>query len=67
MKAEYDFSKAEQGKFYDPSATFHYSIYLEPDVDDFLNKIAQEKNIDLQILVNQLLRNNIQMIQSIQK
>ena len=67
MKAEYDFSQAEQGKFYDAGATFHYPIYLEPDVDNFLNKIAQEKNIDVQILVNKLLRNNIQIIQSIQQ
>ena len=67
MKGEYDFSKAEQGKFYDSGATFHYPIYLESDVDNFLNKIAQEKNIDVQILVNKLLRNNIQIIQSIQQ
>jgi hypothetical protein len=29
MKSEYDFSKAEQGKFYDADAAFHYPIYLE--------------------------------------
>ncbi len=66
MKAEYDFSQAEQGKFYHPDATFHYPIYLEPDVDNFLNKIAQEKNIDVQTLVNEWLRNNIKLIESIQ-
>jgi len=66
MKAEYDFSHAEQGKFYDSKATFHYPVYLEPDVDNFLTKIAEEKNIDLSILVNELLRNNIKIIQSIQ-
>ena len=66
MKAEYDFSQAEQGKFYNPDATFHYPIYLEPDVENFLKKIAQEKNIDVQILVNEWLRNNIKLIESIQ-
>ncbi len=67
MKAEYDFSHGEQGKFYDSkAATFHYPVYLEPDVDNFLTKIAEEKNIDLSILVNELLRNNIKIIQSIQ-
>jgi hypothetical protein len=66
MKPEYDFSNAEQGKFYHPNATFHYPIYLEPDVDNFLKKIAEEKNIDVQILVNELLRNNIKIIQSVQ-
>lgn len=66
MKPEYDFSNAEQGKFYHPNAIFHYPIYLEPDVDNFLHKIAEEKNIDVQILVNELLRNNIKIIQSVQ-
>jgi hypothetical protein len=66
MKPEYNFSNAEQGKFYHPNATFHYPIYLEPDVDNFLHKIAEEKNIDVQILVNELLRNNIKIIQSVQ-
>ncbi|MBE9248485.1 hypothetical protein IQ226_04620 [Dolichospermum sp. LEGE 00240] len=66
MKAEYDFSQAEQGKFYNADATFHYPIYLEPDVDNFLKKIAQKKNIDVQTLVNEWLRNNIKLIESIQ-
>ena len=35
-------------------------------VDQFLQKIAENKNIDLQILVNELLRNNIKIIQSVQ-
>jgi len=66
MKSEYDFAKAEQGKFYHPDATFHYPIYLEPDVEQFVTKIAEDKNIDVQVLVNEWLRNNIKLIQSIE-
>ncbi len=66
MKSEYDFSKAEQGKFYDQNLQLDYPIYLEADVNKFLKKVAQDKNIDLQKLVNELLRNNIKIIQSIQ-
>jgi hypothetical protein len=66
MKPEYDFSAAEQGKFYNPDATFHYPIYLESDVNTFLKKIAEEKNLDIQVLVNELLRTNIKIIQSVQ-
>lgn len=47
MKSEYDFSQAEQGKFYHPDATFHYPIYLEPDVEKFLTKLAKNKNINV--------------------
>ncbi len=66
MKSEYDFSKAEKGKFHHPDAKFHYPIYLEPDVEEFLTKVAEQKNIDVQVLVNEWLRNNIKLIQSIE-
>ncbi len=59
MKSEYDFSKAEQGKFYHPNAKFNYSIYLEPDVEQFITKIAEQRKTDVQILVNEWLRNHI--------
>ena len=32
MKAEYDFSKAERGKFYHPDAVFSFPVYLARDV-----------------------------------
>ena len=66
MKAEYDFSKAERGKFYQPDAEFSFPIYLEADVNDFLNKLAAQKQVDVQELVNDWLRVNIKLIQSTQ-
>jgi len=47
MKSEYNLSQAEQGKFYHPDATFHYPIYLEPDVEKFLTKLAKNKKINV--------------------
>jgi len=66
MKAEYDFSNAERGKFYHPSAVFSFPVYLEPDVNDYLSKLAEEKKVDIQDLVNEWLRANMKFIQSIQ-
>lgn len=66
MKAEYDFSKAERGKFYHPDATFSFPIYLEPDVNDFLSKLAEQKQADIQDLVNDWLRVDMKLIQSVQ-
>ena len=66
MKTEYDFSKGERGKFYNPKATFNLPIYLEKDVDDFIRKLANETGKDAETLVNELLRGNMQLIQSIQ-
>jgi len=67
MKAEYDFSKGKRGKFYHPDAVFSFPVYLEPDVSDFMGQLADEKAVDIQELVNQWLRVNIQLVQSVQQ
>jgi len=66
MRAQYDFSQAERGKFYHPDAVFSFPVYLEPDVDDFMSRLADEQGLDIQRLVNDWLRVNIQLLQSIQ-
>ncbi|MEQ8975712.1 MAG: hypothetical protein RIE73_35690 [Coleofasciculus sp. C1-SOL-03] len=53
MKADYDFSKGERGKFYHPDAVFNFPIYLEPDVNEVMNKLANEKGVEVEILVNE--------------
>lgn len=65
MKAEYDFSKAERGRFYHPGADFSFPIYLDPDVNEFLSIIAKQKQVDVQDLVNEWLRVNMKQIESI--
>lgn len=65
MKAEYDFSKAEKGKFYVPDAEFVFPVYLDPDVDAYMSKLAEEKEVDIQKLVNEWLRANITLIKSV--
>lgn len=62
MKAEYDFSKAERGKFYHPGADFSFPIYLDPDVNEFLTRLAKQKQVDVQDLVNEWLRVNMKLI-----
>ena len=64
MKAEYDFSTAERGKFYRSDAVFSFPIYLDPDVGDFLSELADRKQVTVQDLVNEWLRANMKMIQS---
>lgn len=63
MKPQYDFSKGERGKFYHPEAVFNFPVYLEPDVDDFLSELADKKQVDLQVLVNEWLRASIKLAQ----
>jgi len=63
----YDFSTAERGRFYRPDAEFSFPVYLEPDVDDFMSKVADENETSVQELVNQWLRINIQLVQTVQQ
>ncbi len=67
MKNEYDFSKGERGKFYDPNAELLFPIYLEPDIVESMRKIAGQKNTDIEKLVNEWLRRNIDFIGTVQK
>ena len=64
MKDHYDFSVAERGKFYRADAEFRFPVYLAQDVNDFLTKLADQKNVAVDELVNELLRADINIIQS---
>ncbi len=62
MKKEYDFSKGERGKFYDENATFNIPVYLEPENELFIRKIAEEKKMTFSNIVNQLLSKDRELI-----
>jgi len=46
MKRGYDFSNGVRGKFHNPDGKLNFPIYLEPEIADFVEKLAFEKNID---------------------
>lgn len=61
MKEEYDFSNAEQGKFYIPIEEIELPIYLDKDILEFLSQKCQLTQINLQTLVNDLIRKDIEI------
>jgi hypothetical protein len=65
MKPEYDFSKAERGKFYHPNAKFNIPIYLDEEVLEYFTKQAETKGIDLTEMINDLLKKDIALIEGI--
>jgi hypothetical protein len=67
MNAEYDFSRGERGRFHDPDAVFSFPVYLDPDVDNFLSTLADERDTSVQDLVNEWLRMNIQLVRTVQE
>lgn len=65
MKREYDFSKGERGKFYHPDVEMNIPVYLDADVDAFMRKLSREKNREVEKIVNEWLRRDIDLIQSV--
>jgi hypothetical protein len=63
MKKEYDFSKGVRGKFHHPDAQFNLPIYLEPEVADFVDRLAKAKKIDANQVVNLLLKKDKELIE----
>ena len=66
LRAEYDFSHGERGRFYCPDAVLSMPVYLEPDVNDFVTKLAERKKVDLQVVVNDLLRAGMELLRSME-
>lgn len=65
MRPEYDFTNGERGKFFRPNAEFRLPIYLDADVQGYLAEQAARKGISLNDLINGLLKQDIQIIESV--
>lgn len=63
MKQRYDFSKGVRGKFYRPDAAFKLPVYLDAEIEGYLAKRAQDTGVELDELVNQLLKREIESIE----
>lgn len=61
MRDEYDFSNAEQGKFFVPVEDIQVPIYLDKDIEQYLNEKRRGAGDSLQALVNDLLRKDIEI------
>jgi hypothetical protein len=64
MKKQYDFSKGERGKFYNPKAQFNLPIYLDPEMAQFIREIADKHNTEMNNIVNLFLHKNKDLIDS---
>lgn len=62
MNDEYDFSIAQRGKFFRNATRLVPPLYLEPDVLDYLSKLAVMQGTSLSDIVNKLLKEDIERI-----
>ena len=67
MKDEYDFTNAQQGKFYRPIEELEIPIYLDRDIREILMKKLKEKGSDfsLNTIVNALIKQDIEISRKI--
>lgn len=63
MKNEYDFSDAEQGKFYHPIEELDIPIYLDKEVKAFLIERLKGRGqeVSLNQVINELLKKDIEI------
>jgi hypothetical protein len=65
MKKEYDFSKAEKGKFYRKGARFCLPIYLDPKLQEQLVNLAEKKGRGISDIVKSLLKRDMELIKDL--
>jgi len=64
MQNEYDCSGAERGKFHRPDAMLNLPIHLDPEVRKYLTARAKDKGVEVNRLVNDLLKRDIDLIET---
>lgn len=62
MKPEYDFSRAERGKFYRKGTEIRLPIYLDAKLQHQLEKIAEKRGKELGEVVHQLLKKEVERV-----
>jgi hypothetical protein len=65
MKDRYDFAKGVRGKFYRSNAEFRLPIYLDEMVEKYLAAKADAKGVELSDLVNDPLKREIEIIETV--
>jgi hypothetical protein len=63
MPAEIDFTHGTRGKFYRAGQKLHVPVYLDDPAQAWLTALANAKGVDLTVLVNDLLRKDIELIE----
>ena len=62
MQKEYDFSKAEQGRFYCEADKLEVPIYLDAANRNYFTNKAKKMNNDIDKMVNSILRKEIALL-----
>jgi hypothetical protein len=64
MRDEYDFSKGERGRFYQPDASLNLPVYLDDEVRLYFERQAKAKGKELGEIVNEILKKDIDLVEA---
>lgn len=64
MPNEIDFSQGVRGKFYRSGMKLNLPVYLDEELQIRLTNIARAKGVDLSDLVNNLLKKDLELIET---
>jgi hypothetical protein len=65
MQPDYDFSKAERGKFYRKGTRVRLPIYLDGQLQKRLERIAEKKVRDAGEVVSDLLNKDVELLEEL--
>lgn len=65
LRKEYDFSKAERGKFFNKDAKLNLPVYLDDEILSFVQDIAKKRKTDVSSIVNKILRSDMKLAEFI--
>lgn len=65
MKPEYDFSRAERGKFYRKGTEIRLPIYLDAKLQHRLEQVAKKRGKDLGEVVKQILTKEVERVEAL--
>lgn len=65
MKPEYDFQNGVRGKFFRPGASARVPVYLDLTVLEFLSAKAEKKGVEVEELINELLKRDIAIVETV--
>jgi hypothetical protein len=64
MKPEYDFQNGVRGKFFRPDASARVPVYLDLSVLEFFSAKAEQKGVEVDEIINELLKRDIAIIET---
>lgn len=66
IPAEIDFAAGQRGRFYRPNEQWQIPVYLNPEVQQYFLRRAEENGMDFDQIINTLLQKDIELLETVE-